>query len=193
VGNIQTNSSLSPSIDGVYDIGNPSKRYDGIYARYFYGNGAFLTGISGGNTNTGNIGFVGDAIYDLNGIIIENADLSHGATAAIILPANGNTSPIQINNIYGNVLMQAGINASVTAVWAFNNDGSTGFPGLVSAAGNVVGNNLKATGNIYIGNTVFTRTLTVGRALTPVTVPLASNNSFNVLTVGSGNVAVYTT
>jgi len=44
----------------------------------------------------------------------------------------------------------------------------------------------------YIGGTVLTRTLTVGRTTTPVTVPLATNNSFNVLT-GSGNVVVYTT
>ena len=35
--------------------------------------------------------------------------------------------------------------------------------------------------------------LLVGRALTPVTVPLSTANSFNVLTVASGNVAVYTT
>ena len=62
-----------------------------------------------------------------------------------------------------------------------------------------VSGNLSAVGNIsantfYIGNTPFTRTLTVGRLVTPVTVPLASNNSFNVLTAdGSSNVVVYTT
>ena len=64
--------------------------------------------------------------------------------------------------------------------------------GLISAAGNVTGGNLLATGNIYIGNTVFTRTLTVGTRTTPVTVPLASNNSFNVLS-RTGNVLIYTT
>lgn len=62
----------------------------------------------------------------------------------------------------------------------------------ISTAGNIVGENLSATGNIYIGNTVFTRTLTVGRASSPVTVPLSSNNTLNVLTA-NGNVAVYTT
>jgi hypothetical protein len=65
--------------------------------------------------------------------------------------------------------------------------------------GNLSGVNANFTGNVaadtfYIGNTPFTRTLTVGRAVTPVTVPLASNNSFNVLTAdGSSNVVVYTT
>ena len=47
VGNIQTNSSLSPSIDGVYDIGSPTYRFDTVYAGYFVGNGAGLTGIAG--------------------------------------------------------------------------------------------------------------------------------------------------
>ena len=46
--------------------------------------------------------------------------------------------------------------------------------------------------NFYIGNTLFTRTLTVGRAVSPVTIPLTTNNTFNVGTA-TGNVAVYTT
>jgi hypothetical protein len=64
--------------------------------------------------------------------------------------------------------------------------------GTISTTGNVTAGNLIANTNFYIGNTLFTRTLTVGTATAPVTVPLASNNSFNVLT-GSGNVTVYTT
>jgi len=63
--------------------------------------------------------------------------------------------------------------------------------GNISLAGNIVSGNVYATA-YYIGGTVLTRTLTVGRTTTPVTVPLATNNSFNVLT-GSGNVVVYTT
>jgi hypothetical protein len=63
----------------------------------------------------------------------------------------------------------------------------------LTAVGNVTGGNLQATGNIYIGNTVFTRTLTVGTRTTPVTVPLASNNTFNVGLRGGGNVPVFTT
>lgn len=62
----------------------------------------------------------------------------------------------------------------------------------VIATGNVTAANLVG-GNIYIGNTVLTRTLLVGtRDPSPVTIPLATNNSFNV--VGrTGNVVVYTT
>ena len=64
-------------------------------------------------------------------------------------------------------------------------------PANVSASGNVTGANLVG-GNIYIGNTILTRTLLVGtRGAGPATIPLATNNSFNV--VGrTGNVVVYT-
>lgn len=88
----------------------------------------------------------------------------------------------------------------------FNNAGAfDGDPGLTYSptlntltVGNTIATtNANVTGNLvannfYIGNTLFTRTLTVGRDTTPVTVPLATNNSFNVLTAG-GNVVVYTT
>ena len=38
---------------------------------------------------TGNIAFTGTSIYSLSGVTIENADLLHGATAAVIIPSNG--------------------------------------------------------------------------------------------------------
>jgi len=265
---------------------------------YFIGNGSQLTGVIA-TPDTGNIGFTGDTIYDLNGINLQNSDSTHGPTAAIIIPANGDTDAILLNNIYGNVILQSGANGAPTATWLFNNDGnltlpadggsgadavtiyfagvgyttannvptnaltgtgsgmtvdiiasnsitnvvinqagtgyavgdsiqvaqpsSTGNGRLIVASitpvtvpsinyangqpygGSTIGPNISVTGNIiadgnisantfYIGNTPFTRTLLVGTATTPVTVPLASNNSFNVLTAdGSSNVVVYTT
>ena len=98
------------------------------------------TGVS---TSLGNIGFNGDAIYDLNGIYLENADLTHGATAALILPANGNTDPIQLNNIYGNVWIQSGADHVVTATWKFDNDGNLSLPGG-GLLGNTYGDNPNA-------------------------------------------------
>ena len=78
--------------------------------------------------NTGNIGFVTDYIYDFNGVTLENADLTHGATAAVIVPANGNTSnPIHLNNLYGDVRVSSGI-AGATKSWDFGGDGSLTFP-----------------------------------------------------------------
>ena len=44
---------------------------------------------SSGNANTGNIGFSNVTMYSLNGLAINNGDLSHGGTSGITLPANG--------------------------------------------------------------------------------------------------------
>ena len=49
VGYITTKSTIAPSIDSVRDLGTANLRFNGVYAQYFYGNGAFLTGIAGGN------------------------------------------------------------------------------------------------------------------------------------------------
>lgn len=51
VGVIQANAAVLPSIDNVYDLGSTALRFDTVYAGYFVGNGALLTGISGGSGN----------------------------------------------------------------------------------------------------------------------------------------------
>ena len=96
-----------------------------VSAGYFLGNGSQLTGVV---TSTGNIGFSGDAIYDINGIYLENADLSHAATAAVVLPANGDANAIQVNNTYGNIALQTGAGSGITASWSFDNTGNLTFP-----------------------------------------------------------------
>ena len=167
IGNIQANSTIMPSIDAVYDMGAPTRRIDTVYATYFVGNGSLLTGIAGGSGN-------GTAIANGTSNV---AVVSSGGNVTIGVGGTGNVAVFSstIANIKGNL-----IGGNITTA------------GLISAAGNVTGGNLLATGNIYIGNTVFTRTLTVGTRTTPVTVPLASNNSFNVLS-RTGNVLIYTT
>jgi hypothetical protein len=100
-----------------------------------YGNGA----IYWANTvNTGNIGFIGDAIYDINGIYLENADLTHGATAAVIIPANGDGNAIQVNNTYGNIVLQAGVASNIIGAWAFDNTGVLNVPLSVNGASNQI-------------------------------------------------------
>jgi hypothetical protein len=99
---------------------------------YFIGNGSQLTGITAA-ADTGNIGFTGDTIYDLNGINLQNSDSTHGPTAAIIIPANGDTDAILLNNIYGNVILQSGDNANPTATWLFNNDGNLTLPSNIAS------------------------------------------------------------
>jgi hypothetical protein len=98
-----------------------------------YANGRPYGG--GGNASTGNIRFTGDAIYDLNGITVENADLSHGATSALIIPTNGNTTiPAQLNNIYGNVVVTSG-NTANTFTFVFANNGTLYTPGNAVVGG----------------------------------------------------------
>jgi hypothetical protein len=82
IGVIQANAAVLPSIDNVYDIGSPSLRFDTIYAGFFVGNGALLTGISGGSGN-------GQAIVN-------------GTSNVAISTANGNVT-IGING-RGNVV-----------------------------------------------------------------------------------------
>ena len=83
IGAIQANAAVLPSIDNVYDLGSAALRFDTVYAGYYYGNGAFLTGISGGSGN-------GQAIVN-------------GTSNVAITTANGNVT-IGINGA-GNVVV----------------------------------------------------------------------------------------
>ena len=83
IGVIQANAAVLPSIDNVYDLGSAALRFDTVYAGYYYGNGAFLTGISGGSGN-------GQAIVN-------------GTSNVAISTANGNVT-IGINGT-GNVVV----------------------------------------------------------------------------------------
>jgi hypothetical protein len=101
------------------------------------------TAFTGGGGNTGDIGFVANAIYSLGGVIVENADLSHGATSSVVLPANGNTTvPAQINNTYGDVQITTGINSGSLKNWKFDQTGDLTFPG-----GTFAGDDIEGTGN----------------------------------------------
>lgn len=82
IGVIQANAAVLPSIDNVYDIGSPALRFDTVYAGFFVGNGALLTGISGGSGN-------GQAIVN-------------GTSNVAIITTNGNVT-IGINGT-GNVV-----------------------------------------------------------------------------------------
>jgi hypothetical protein len=52
IGNIAIQSTLVPAIDSVYGLGTANLRFDTIHSQYFYGNGAFLTGVSGNSGST---------------------------------------------------------------------------------------------------------------------------------------------
>ena len=82
---------------------------------------------SGSNSIIGNIGFDNNIIYSLDGLYLDNSDLSHDATAAVIVPSNGGGN-VEINNTYGNVLIQTGSAGTFTANWMFDYNGNLTLP-----------------------------------------------------------------
>ena len=88
-------------------------------------------GEPGSSANTGDLAFVSDAMYNLAGVIVENADLTTPATASLILPTNGATgtgSDVQLNNSYSNVVIGTGTSSTLTNFWTFGADGKLTFP-----------------------------------------------------------------
>lgn len=67
IGTVTVESTVVPKIDSVYDLGSPAQQFDSVYARYFYGNGRYLTGIpaTGGGTG-GNVYFSASPPLDPN-------------------------------------------------------------------------------------------------------------------------------
>ena len=88
-------------------------------------------GEPGSSANTGDLAFVSDAMYNLAGVIVENADLTTPATASLILPANGATgtgSDVQLNNSYSDVVIGTGTGSTLTNFWTFGTDGKLTLP-----------------------------------------------------------------
>ena len=109
---------------------NPISTSGNITGGYFIGNGSQLTGITSTPVNTGNIGFVGDTMYDFNGLTVNNGDLSHGSTSSLVIPGNGNTTnPTQLTNTYGNIVLTTGPNPGNTVAWTFDNTGGLNLAG----------------------------------------------------------------
>jgi hypothetical protein len=57
IGNVTVASTTVPSIDAVYDLGRANRRWDEVHAVYYYGNGAYLTGITGNGGGGPNVYF----------------------------------------------------------------------------------------------------------------------------------------
>lgn len=78
---------------------------------------------------TANTGFIDNRIYNLNGPILSNDDLVHGATARLSLPEYGDTvNPIGLYNNYGNLSVLLGSAGTITNTWTFDTDGSLTVP-----------------------------------------------------------------
>ena len=84
------------------------------------------TGPAGGGANTGNIAFVDTTIYSLNGVTVNNSDLSHGSTTALVIPTYGSSDPALLYNYYGPVTIGTGV--ALPHTWTFDANGNTAFP-----------------------------------------------------------------
>ena len=80
----------------------------------------------GGGANTGNIAFVDTTIYSLNGVTVNNSDLSHGSTTALVIPTYGSSDPALLYNYYGPVTIGTGV--ALPHTWTFAANGNTEFP-----------------------------------------------------------------
>ena len=180
IGKIQANATIIPSIDSVYDVGAPTALFDSMYARYYYGNGAFLTGVTATVGNVSNItnGTSTVAITTPDGNVTVAVDgvanvavfARTGVYVTGEVSATGNITGTNID-ISGNVTggYFSGNGAGLTDVTATN----VGTLANLSVTGNVVANyfvgngsaltgvvatdigilaNLSVTGNVAAGN-----------------------------------------
>ena len=179
IGSVTLDSTTLPGIDAVYDMGSPTRRFDSMYAQYYYGNGAFLTGISGGgNANTGNWAFTGNTMYNLNGGSINNSDLSHGATAFLSLPDNGSVNAISVLNYYGNISLTVGTGPGNTSTWIFDSSGNLRLPTNSSSIN-------YANGQPYGGGAGS------GNTFSSITMTNSPPGASNVIQYGLGNLVVW--
>jgi len=156
-----------------------------ITGSYIFGNGAFLTGISGGGGGGG-------------------SNIANGTSNVNIATADGNITA-GVSGV-GNVVVITSTGLSVTGNIVANTFVSSGSGGGISAPGNVIGGNIltsgyiSATGNIlgnyFIGDGsqltgVISTATGISNGLSNITIATANANvTVSVSTVG--NVAIFT-
>jgi hypothetical protein len=137
VGNVVLSSTTVPSIDSVYDIGSPVRYFDSTYSRYYYGNGAFLTGISGGG----------------------NANYSNANVAAYLPTYTGNlvslAGPVVTTaNVTGGNIRTGGTVSATGNITGANVIAALYTGNTVSVTGNITSANVNLSGNLSIAGNV---------------------------------------
>ena len=151
IGKVQANAAVVPGTNLVYDLGSPTQQWDSVYAGYFFGNGAGLTGVVGGNASNS------FSTIDANGASI----VATSPTSLLTLTPGNN---INITGTPGTDTVTFGV-ASAPNFSGTVTAGNVAAGGTVSAAGNIIGANLRtggsvsASGNIVGNNVVFTGNL----------------------------------
>ena len=87
------------------------------------------TTLSWGST-IANTGFDTNTVYNFNGMVIDNSDLEHGATALVSIPDNGEAvNPLLLQNNYGSAAVTVGTSPSSLKTWTFGTNGNLTLPG----------------------------------------------------------------
>lgn len=94
-----------------------------------------------------NIRTIEDTIYDINGLTLNNSDLTHGATAHLTLPPNG-SGTVGLLNYYGPLTVTTGINPANTKAWTFTTGGNLTFPDGTTQTTAWSGNLTEITANL---------------------------------------------
>jgi len=169
----------------------------GSNSNVLYGNGVFAPASGGGNANTGNWEFIDNTMYNMAGGAINNGDTTHGATAGLVLPENGNAGLVtSLFNTYGNIEFAVAnlANSANTSVWNFGVDGNltlpantfavnyaNGTPVTIPTVGNIATLNLDGNvSNLLTGNGTYVAIPVVPTVGNIATINLDGSNS-NVL------------
>jgi hypothetical protein len=175
IGVVQTNTSILPRINDVYDLGSPAQRFNTLYlgsggfdsvgnisGNYFIGNGSQLTGITADTRDVtwGNSSFTianegGNFTFQVTGVANVVVVDQNGLTVA------GNINATNITgNIVGNltvpgantgvVFNDSGI-ANSSAAFTFNRASNTvTAAGNIVTSGNFIGQIPASTNQIYV-------------------------------------------
>ena len=125
-----------------------------------------ITGGGGGNADLGNWAFTANTMYNLNGGLINNGDLSHGDTARLSIPPNGSTDSILLQNTYGNIVLSSGVGAAVTASWTFDGTGNLTLPDNTFSVN--FANGTPVTFSANTGNVTFSDQIVIGTGISNV-------------------------
>ena len=157
------NTNVVPAADSFYDLGTPTKQWRSLHVS---GNTIYINNVpvtldndnnllingnlvTGGTANLGNIRFLNDSIYDLQGINLINNDLVHGGTAWLQIPQNG-SGDINLGNYYGNaVVSMSNTGYANLKSWTFGGDGTFNLPSFTTG-GYTDSAWLQTTGNIIV-------------------------------------------
>jgi hypothetical protein len=191
---VNANANVTMSVSGVGNVVvvSPTGEYvtgevsatGNVTGNFIYGNGYYLTGISGGGGSSNTI-YSGQSNVNISGA---NANITLSVSGvgnvAVVTPTGLSVT----GNIYGNAFVYSGSGGGISAPGNIIG-GNILTGGFVSATGNVYGNYFIGNGSQLVGVTASVGTFANGTS----NIAIASQDANVTVSVsGVGNVAVFT-